>query len=116
MPPASATQSIDCASASEEAPIETTRSVRSRKIAFPPRALALFLSTKVMSALVPLAQRFRRRSRGTEAAHAVDWIPAVPPSWGPRPVRPVTLRRHLSMALPLSESRLGSADQHFLRI
>ena len=35
----------------------------------------------------------------------MDWIPAVPLSWGPGPVRPVTLRRHLSMALPLSKSR-----------
>ena len=35
----------------------------------------------------------------------MDWISAVPPSWGSQPVRPVTLRRHLSMALPLSKSR-----------
>src|SRR5262245_33159200 len=33
---------------------------------------------------------------------------------GPRgPLRPVTLRRHLSMALPLSESRWVSWSDHF---
>ena len=32
-------------------------------------------------------------------------IPAVPLSWSPRLVRPETLRRHLSVTLPLTESR-----------
>ena len=38
-----------------------------------------------------------------------DWISAVPLSWGAAqaPVRPVTLRRHLSVGLPLSESFLS---------
>src|SRR5215831_17647944 len=56
-----------------------------------------------MYALVPICQTIRRgRDRDSPF---MDWIPAVPPSWGVLPVRPVTLRRHLSMALPLSESR-----------
>jgi hypothetical protein len=33
-----------------------------------------------------------------------DWIPAVPLSWSTRLFRPVTLRRHLSVGLPLSET------------
>ncbi len=41
---------------------------------------------------------------GTEAARPSDWIPAVPLSWGAMPFRPVTLRHHLSVVLPLSES------------
>src|SRR5215471_18606065 len=66
-----------------------------------PRGLALFVLLEVIYALVPLT-KLRCRDRGS---HPVGWISAVPPSWGLRPVRPVTLRRHLSMALPLSKSR-----------
>ena len=41
---------------------------------------------------------------GTEAARPSDWIPAVPLSWSVMLFRPVTLRRHLSVVLPFSES------------
>ncbi len=48
-------------------------------IQLPPR-LALFVLLEVIYALVPLTNRFRRyRDRGS---HTVDWISAVPPSWG----------------------------------
>src|SRR5262245_18920553 len=94
-PPASPMQLIDCASASEDAPISRAMN-DSRKIAFLPN---------VIVALVPLALRFvaRGRDRGRPRC---GLILAVPPSLAPPgPIRPVTLRRHLSMALPLSKSR-----------
>src|SRR5207249_3956772 len=104
MPPASPTQSIDWASASEDAPTRTTMSDSSRKIAFLP-TLARIESLPVIVAPRSTHPGDFTAWEGPRAVHAVDWIPAVPPSWDPRgPVRPVTLRRHLSMALPLSES------------
>jgi hypothetical protein len=51
MPPASATQLIDSASASEDAPARTTKSDRSRKMAF----LAAFALTKSVNVIVALA-------------------------------------------------------------
>src|SRR5258708_36311710 len=64
-----------------------------------------------MYALVPLTKRSFRQG-GTEGSPCVGLDsggPAVVGSLGP--LRPVTLRRHLSMALPLAESRRELADQ-----
>jgi hypothetical protein len=59
----------------------------------------------VIYTLVPLTERSRRqRDRGNPQVGLDSGGPAV---LGPKPGRPVTLRRHLSMALPLSESRLN---------
>ena len=67
-------------------------------------ALSLMLLHVVICALVPLSP-VGVVAVGTEAARISGWIPAVPPSWGLVPFRPVTLRHHLSVVLPLSESR-----------
>jgi hypothetical protein len=67
-----------------------------------PRRLAMFVLPEIIYASFHFRFRY-----GTEAATMWDWISAVPLSWGPNqdgPGRPVTLRRHLSTALPLSKS------------
>src|SRR5262249_40774422 len=70
----------------------------------PAAAPSLIVPLKVMYALVPITKRFvARRDRGSPRYGLDSGGPAVVEPR--RPVRPVTLRRHLSMALPLSESR-----------
>src|SRR6266567_3869504 len=68
-----------------------------------PCGLALFVSLEVIYALVPLTKRFA--AIGTEAATLWAGFRRSRRHGALRPVRPVTLRRHLSMALPLSKSR-----------
>src|SRR5438132_12177300 len=92
-PPKLATQPpTDCARAGKAVSSNSAKG-NSRNLIHLPRGLALFVSPEVIYALVPLTERFHR-DRGS---HTVDWISAVPPSWGLAPVRPVTLRRHLSV-------------------
>src|SRR5437899_11761328 len=97
-PPKLATQPpTDCARAGKAVSSNSAKG-NSRNLSHLPRALALFVSPEVIYALVPLTERFHP-DRGSQT---VDWISALPPSWGLAPVRPVTLRGHLSVALPLS--------------
>jgi hypothetical protein len=100
-PPLSVTQlTVDCACA--EAALSSNRpKANSRILIQLPRGLALFVSLGVIYALVPLPQWFHRNE-----AVAPGLDSGGPAVVGPHgPVRPVTLRRHLSMALPLSKSR-----------
>src|SRR5262249_42716604 len=102
-PLASATQSSACAGAALSS---DSAKASSRIPVQPPAAVALFfVSRKVIEALVPLTERFR--VTGTDRGQSTRWT-GFRRSRRPRalgPVGPVTLRRHLSMALPLSESR-----------
>src|SRR6266850_437492 len=101
MPPASATQLI--ASAGAAASSDSAKAHSRSPIHLPP-ALAVFVSLEVMHAPRPLTGRSPRQwDRGSPCCGLDSGSPAV--SWPCGPVRPVTLRRHLSMALPLSESR-----------
>src|SRR5262249_23783069 len=72
----------------------------SRNLIQVPRGLTLLMSLKVIYALVPLTKRFV--VIGTEAATRWAGFRRSRRHGALRPVRPVTLRRHLSMALPLS--------------
>jgi hypothetical protein len=62
-------------------------------------------------ALVPLTSDFVVQDQQTHGG----WISAIPLSWGPQDVRPVTLRRHLSMTLPFQnrDKFIGSVSQPF---
>src|SRR5262245_11704138 len=104
MPPASPTQSIDCARASDDAPTSRPKSASSRTTAFLPPAFASNELPTLMSALVPLTDRLGRAGGPRPSMLALDsGGPAVVEPL-PGPVRPVTLRHHLSVALPLSKS------------
>src|SRR6267143_1082588 len=84
------------------------RSLSSRILIQLPRGLTLFVSVEIIHALVPLTKRFHR-DRGSPRRGLDSGGPAV--VGPPGPIRPVTLRRHLSVALPLSKSRRNLTDQ-----
>src|SRR5229473_2056943 len=91
-PPKLATQPpTDCARAGT-ALSNNRPKANSRILIQLPRGLALFVSLEVIYALVPLTKRFHR-DRGSPRCGLDSGGPAVV---GPPPVRPVTLRRHLS--------------------
>jgi hypothetical protein len=52
---------------------------------------------QLMNTLVPLPCNHVVGNGDRGNPISSDWIPAVPLSWGSKPVRPVTLRRHLSI-------------------
>src|SRR5262245_20619160 len=81
-PPRSATQRSSARA--ETALSSNSAKGNSRILIQLPRSFVLFVSLEVIYALVPLIKRFRRyRDRGS---HTVDWISAVPPSWGLGPL------------------------------
>src|SRR6266849_2818490 len=67
-----------------------------------PRGLALFVLLEVIYALVPFTEPISSRTRQSATGLESGGPAVVGP---PGPVRPVTLRGHLSVALPLSKSR-----------
>src|SRR5216683_348203 len=72
-----------------------------------PRGLALFVSLEVIYALVPLTKRFHQ-DRGSPRCGLDSGGPAVV---GPPPVRPVTLRRHLSNGFAFVKIASNLIDQ-----
>ena len=69
-----------------------------------PPAFAAIELLKVTYALVPLTERFRRHSKGPRQSTLWTGFRRSRRRGALGPVRPVTLRRHLLMALPLSKS------------
>src|SRR5215469_17745457 len=101
------TQLALCACAGRTPPTNSSTRPSSRMAIQPRRALTFLFVTLVLN-LIPLADRSHRQ--GAEAARVSDWSfgsPAVVEPSGL--VRPVTLRPHLSVGLPLSCP--GSADR-----
>jgi len=94
----------DASACAAEAVASNSSEVSSRMRIQPWPALTLIRSRRINS-LPPFHRGWRIAKMGTAAVRDADWIPAVPLSWGLSPCRPVTLRRHLSVVLPLSESR-----------
>src|SRR6266851_8696709 len=92
---------VDCACAGTALSSNTTRG-NSRILIQLPRGLALFVLLEVISALVPLTETISSGTRQSPPGLDSGGPAVVGP---PRPIRPVTLRRHLSVALPLSKSR-----------
>ena len=74
------------------------------------RGLREIRSRPPMSHLVSLTA-IERAWQAEQVRHWTGLDPAVPLSWGEEPVRPETLRRHLSMALPLTESPANYSGQ-----
>src|SRR5216683_130198 len=101
-PPKLATQPpTDCARAGT-ALSNNRPKANSRILIQLPRGLTLFVSLTVIYALIPFTETISSGTR--QSAPGLDsGGPAV--VGPPGPVRPVTLRRHLSVALPLSKSR-----------
>src|SRR5258706_754410 len=98
-PPYVLTQPELCACAGR-APSSSSAQAHSRIAIQPRRALTLVIIRFVLNR-IPLADRSHRQ--GAEAARVSDWSfggPAVVEPW--RLFRPVTLRPHLSVRLPLS--------------
>src|SRR5215469_7184847 len=101
------TQFALCACAGRTPPTSSSTRPSSRMAIQPRRALTFLFVTLVLN-LIPLADRSHRQ--GAEAARVSDWSfgsPAVVEL--SRLFRPVTLRPHLSVGLPLSYP--GSADR-----
>src|SRR5258706_6357248 len=103
-PPASATQSIDSARAGAAFSSSSTKG-SSRIVIQLARRLGLFGSLEVIDAFVPLAKRLRKGDRGSHKWTGFRRSRYRGAQYSLLPVRPETLRRHLSMALPLSKSR-----------
>src|SRR6266705_1241512 len=106
-PPKLATQPpTDCACAGTALSSNST-SGNSRILIQLPRGLALFVLLEVIHALVPLTKRFHRDRRSPRRG-LDSGGPAVV---GPPPVRPVTLRRHLSNGFAFVKIASSLTDQ-----
>src|SRR5229473_1832661 len=106
-PPKLATQPpTDCARAGT-ALSNNRPKANSRILIQLPRGLALFVSLEVIYALVPLTKRFHR-DRGSPRCGLDSGGPAVV---GPLPVRPVTLRSHLSNGFAFVKIASNLTDQ-----
>src|SRR5215469_16334990 len=101
------TQFALCACAGRTAPSDSSARPSSR-IAIPPRPLLAFVIDPLVLNRIPLADRSHRQ--GAETARVSDWSFGSPAAVEPsRLFRPVTLRPHLSVGLPLSFP--GRADR-----
>src|SRR5262245_15549257 len=106
-PPKSPTQLELCACAGRTPPKNSSARPSSRMAIQPRRALT-FISVPLVLNRIPLADRSHRQ--GAEAARVSDWSFGSPAVVEPsRLFRPVTLRPHLSVGLPLSCP--GGADR-----
>src|SRR5215469_9612390 len=101
------TQFVLCARAGRAPPRHSSAAPSSRMAIQPRRALTLVIVPLVLNR-VPLVDRSQRQ--GAETARVSDWRFGSPAVVEPeRLFRPVTLRPHLSVGLPLSCP--GSADR-----
>src|SRR5215471_15449074 len=101
------TQFALCACAGRTPP-KSSNARPSSRMAIQPRRALTFVSVKLVLNHIPLADQSHRQ--GAETARVSDWSFGSPAVVEPsRLVRPVTLRPHLSVGLPLSCP--GSADR-----
>src|SRR5215469_17634600 len=103
----SPTQFLLCACAGRTPP-RNSKPRPSSRMAIQPRRALTFIIVRLVLNRIPLAGRSHRQ--GAEAARGSDWSFGSPAVVEPsRLFRPVTLRPHLSVGLPLSCP--GSADR-----